>query len=44
MYGGATKASFYKLSNDVSIYKTVMEGAKKAVTSEDLQKLGLKVF
>jgi hypothetical protein len=24
MYGGARKASFYKLSNDVSLYKTVV--------------------
>lgn len=44
MYGGATKASFYKLSNDVSLYKQVMEGAKGTVTTADLQKLGLKVF
>jgi hypothetical protein len=44
MYGGWDKASFYKLSNDVSIYQTVMEGAKGTVTTADLQKLGLKVF
>jgi hypothetical protein len=44
MYGGGVKASFYKLSNDVSIYKTVMEGATKQVTKDDLAKLGLKVF
>jgi hypothetical protein len=36
MYGGDTKASFYKLSNDASIYQTVMSGAKKTVTADDL--------
>lgn len=45
IYGGDKgKASFYKLSNDVSIYQTVMEGCNKTVTTEDLKKLGLKVF
>jgi len=44
MYGGDTKASFYKLSNDASIYNQVMEGCKKTVTPEDLKILGLKVF
>ena len=44
MYGGDKKASFYKLSNDVSIYQQVMEGVKKTVTKEDLAKIGLKVF
>jgi Zinc finger, C3HC4 type (RING finger) len=44
MYGGATKASFYKLSNDVSLYKQVMEGVKGTVTRDDLKKIGLKIF
>jgi len=44
MYGGATKASFYKLSNDVSIYKQVLDGCSKTMTKDDLKKMGLKVF
>lgn len=44
MYGGANKASFYKLSNDASLYKTVVEGATKMMTKEDLAKRGLKIF
>ena len=44
MYGGELKASFYKLSNDVSLYKTVVQGATKMMTKEDLAKRGLKIF
>jgi hypothetical protein len=38
MYGGAGKASFYKLSNDASIYKQVMNGAVGMISKEDLKK------
>lgn len=44
MYGGAGKASFYKLSNDASIYKQVMNGAVGMISKEDLKKQGLKIF
>lgn len=38
MYGGPGKASFYKLSNDASIYKQVMSGAVGVISKEDLKK------
>jgi ubiquitin-conjugating enzyme E2 J2 len=44
MYGGPGKASFYKLSNDTSIYKLVLEGAVSKMSKEDLKKKGLKIF
>jgi hypothetical protein len=44
MYGGLGKASFYKLSNDASIYKQVMNGAVGMISKEDLKKQGLKIF
>lgn len=43
MGGGGAKA-FYKLSNDVSIYKQVLEGVVGKMSKEDLKKKGLKIF
>lgn len=43
MYSGPGKA-FYKLSNDVSIYKLVLEGAVTKMSKEDLKAKGLKIF
>jgi len=44
IYGGEDKASFYKLSNDTTIYKQVLEGAVTKISKEDLKKKGLKIF
>lgn len=36
--------AFYKLSNDTSIYKMVLEGVVGKISKEDLLKKGLKIF
>ncbi len=38
------KAPFYKLPNDASLYKLVVENQTKEMTTEDLKKLGQKVY
>ncbi len=37
-------APFYKLPNDPSLYKLVVENQTKEMTTEDLKKLGQKVY
>ena len=37
-------APFYKLPNDASLYKLVVENQTKEMTTEDLKKLGQKVY
>ena len=36
--------AFYKLSNDTTVYKQVLEGAVGKMSKEDLKKKGLKIF